>query len=265
VSGDPPYDGDVSAVLALTILAKLVQGADEDNAITPISIIEEAERAAGFFPDLNTIPQSALRTEDCGTDVSCIARVLSMANVDLALEIVLNRQISPAVLTMRLIDAHDAAAKRSAVDDVGDDPRKLSPAVHRMVTDLLEGYGRPAGGRVTIETLPPDALLSIENAGGPQAASLKNAYTLAPGTYLVIAARDGYAERRERVTIERGQETHLSLTLEERSIASSPWFWAAIGGALVAGAAAAYLILRPTERAGLFCETRDLRNLGSCQ
>src|SRR5262249_42932145 len=149
--------------------------------------------------------------------------------------------VDPPLLRVELIDDRDGRLLGESLREIAV-PEVLGEARARAA-ELLEQAGFAAMARITVRVTPADAEVSLSDgtAGDP---GKPKRFTVAPGRFVVRVKREGYAAREVVVSVVRGAETNVEVELmklaeSETSIVASPWFWTAIGAAVIGGATAA--------------------------
>ena len=179
------------------------------------------------------------RVRDCGPDVECIANRMRRFRARLGLVVVYDRSISPAVLGLQLVDTNLGRLIDQTLDEV-DDARSPLELIARRTSELLEKAGYVVAGRLTVDVQPAAAQIRLRSGEEPDLGST-NVFTLAPGTYRVIAEHPGFVSAEAVATVDGGRSAQVALFLDEQtSIWESPWLWIAVGvvvaGAVTAGA-----------------------------
>ena len=177
------------------------------------------------------------RVRDCGPDVQCIARRMRQFRARLGLIVVLDRSISPGVLSLQLIDTDLSQLVGETLDELHGDGRPLG-RMTAQTGHLLDRAGYIESGRLRVSVDPPAAQIRLQNGLEPDLGS-PNMFTLAPGRYTIMAEHPGFDPSEAQVDIQRGQEARVELRLDERtSVWASPWLWVTVG-VVVAGAVTA--------------------------
>jgi hypothetical protein len=171
---------------------------------------------------------------ECGPDVRCIASRLRSFNARMGLVLVLDFGLSPPVIRVQLVDTDD---QKLLADSVGELPADVSRGVEAKVDEVLEKAGYVLAGRIVVKVDPPNAIIRLKapaliepDKGTP------NVFTVAPGSYEVLAEAEGYEPGSVPAEVTGGSSADVSVSLSEAtSIIESPWLWIGVG----VGAAAA--------------------------
>jgi hypothetical protein len=178
------------------------------------------------------------RVADCGPDAACVASEVRRLGATLGLVVVINAELTPALVGLRLIDGRSGtviadASKNVAVEEV-------ESAIRDVASELFARAGYEERARLVVRATPPGATIRVD--GGTPDRAAANTFIVEPGRHRVTAALEGHEDATEEVEIAAGEERELSLSLVERSsLIESPWLWLAIG-AVVAGTVTVTLI-----------------------
>jgi hypothetical protein len=181
------------------------------------------------------------RVRDCGSDTVCVSSRLRAFNARLGLVVVIDFSSKPVLISLQLLDTDDARLVASSVGELS--PKEaISASIRARARELLEKAGHVRAGRLLVEVDPPNARVAI--AGFEPDPGTPNRFTVAPGTYTVTAALDGWSAAKTEASVEGGAESKVRLELvREGSLLESPWLWIAIGvvaaGSVTAGVIAA--------------------------
>lgn len=238
-----------SAPSRLAVLPIVLEGPHGSATIS--SIFNDVAAATDMRANLRVVSYEEMfaaseeglgdRVRDCGSNTNCVSSRLRAFNARLGLVVVLDFSSKPPILSLQLLDTDDSKMIASAVGEVGGG--SLSETIRARTREVLEQGGYSRAGRVLIEVSPPNARVSIP--GIEPDPGMPNRFTVAPGTYRVSAALDGYAPTNGEVTVTSGGEAQLKLELTaETSLIESPWLWVAVGvviaGSVTAVAVATY-------------------------
>jgi hypothetical protein len=227
-------------MLRVTILGTLLGGESIDGARVEDVVAKQAELAIGSA----LVPASEMDglrdgLRACRSDAGCLSARIEAAGVDRLIDVVVNLEVVPALLTLRIIDAGQRHAVASRIVDV---EGELDAELHRTVVDLLERAGETIGGMIAVDVEPSDAVISVLPAARPHSRA-SGVFIAAPGRYAVNATRDGFDDASGAVEVARARSTPIRLTLEERpSLAANPWLWVGVGVAAAATVTAAIVI-----------------------
>jgi hypothetical protein len=243
------------AVRTVAVLPLLL-GASEEVSTT--LVFRAVERAAELRPEVRAMSlddfffhdgkELAERALACGEDTACIAEQLKPFRAELGLVVIINRELSPAMLSALLLDAGSGVVVADAFAQLDARPDEIAAAVSREVGGLFERLGLRQSGRLEVRVAPPGARLEVQDARGEKRAPERGhleLFTLPPGDYVVTASLEGHRDASLRARIASGAATRLDLTLEEApGLMRSPWFWlgaaaVAIGAGVALGAAVA--------------------------
>jgi hypothetical protein len=91
-------------------------------------------------------------------------------------------------------------------------------------------------GALRVESTPPRATLRLD--GALVGATPYEALSLRAGAHVLLAEKPGFAAQRREVVVPAGGElaVRFELSPPRASIARRWWFWAAVGGAVIATA-----------------------------
>jgi hypothetical protein len=246
----------------VALVVRAVNRPEAEADFGTVSIADEAAQVAGFSLGIGVLSRSEMsetnlddQLRDCGSDARCMSSRLREAGVDLGLMVVADLGLKPPIVTTRVIDSRTERVLVNAIADLAKD--SLKNVVRGEVARALESAGHPIGGRVTIETSPPNALVAIDGGRGLEPGPT-NSFILAPGRYDVRATEDGYVPTSTRARVVSGEETRIWLRLDASSgLLGSPWFWTAIVAALAAGGTALFFATRHVDQPRPLCQTRD--------
>ncbi|MBI4820263.1 MAG: hypothetical protein HY791_28600 [Deltaproteobacteria bacterium] len=186
------------------------------------------------------------RIRDCGSDEKCIADRLRAFDARMGLVVVVNGALSPPLLSLNMIDTEELRSMASDAGQIKPEEGSVSSAIRTRAAKIFEGAGYIRGARVIVEADPPRALITLGEGVEPDKGT-PNVFTVTPGTYVVKATLEGFSSAEGKVEAKSGEDARVALRLEEQtSTFESPWFWGAIGLAVVGGAAAAAIALRET-------------------
>lgn len=245
----------------VAVTANIINRPENDTELGAIAPYEEAVAAVSYAIALSVVSSSELlesglgdQLRDCGADIRCISARLRNAGVELALLVVADLGLKPALVTARVVDANKGQVVSTAIAELG--VEGLARAVKNGVTRSLERAGVTIGGRVIIETAPPNALVAV-GAHEPTAA-VASAAVLAPGEYPVRAAQDGFVETSTRAVVRAGRDTRVYLALKpSESVLGSPWLWVAIAGVAAAAGGTIFFLARRPEDLRPLCMSRS--------
>ena len=243
----------------LAILPATVEGPYGDAPV--LEMFETVAKAADLRVGIELVSYNALFVDgvepvattvrDCGSDLACIGRALRLARIDLGLRVIANFALDPPLFTFSLIEGERTIAEK-LVEAEG----SIDSILVRSTEELLAAY--PRGGRIAVEVAPPDAVVSIAPPGSG---------VMAPGTYRVSAAKEGYSPKSAAIDLRAGSEERVRLVLDplpEESIASSPWLWTGVGVGVAAIVTVVLIVTNPFARSpseGIVCVTTPM---GGC-
>jgi hypothetical protein len=224
---------------------------------TSLAMFVTIESVCGLRPSLEvasydelyqeTADQPASRVADCGSDLACVGEILRRAGYSLALRAVLvSAATDRPLLTIELIDT--TVSKRiggSTVEIRGADPLV---EIRTEAEQLLNDAGIGVGGRIVARVTPADADVQLLTGNASDPGRPKQ-FTVPAGRYVVRARREGFEPKDAEVVVIAGREQAVGLELREipgESLFSSPWFWIAAAGVVIAGGASAtFVATRP--------------------
>jgi hypothetical protein len=242
-----------TAVRTVAILPLLL-GASEE--VTTTLVFRAVERAAELRPEVRAMSlddfffndgkELAERALACGEDTACIAEQLKPFRAQLGLVIIINRELSPAMLSALVLDASSGVVVADAFAQLEARPDEIAAALSREVGALFDRLGLRQSGRLELRVAPPGARLEVQDLRGERRAPDRGhleRFTLPAGEYVVTASLEGHQDASLRATIASGAATRLDLTLEATpGLMRSAWFWlgaaaVAIGAGVAIGAA----------------------------
>lgn len=172
----------------------------------------------------------------CGAETECVKTRLGAAGVERAILIGGALERSPALLAAQLVDV-EAGVIAQGLRELSGSPDVTDQMVD-LIDELLDHGGAARAARLTISTAPPAAAVTLDPPAVPLA--LAGTYRLPAGRYRLVARLDGFEGAEAEVTLIAGREETVAFHLQpdDRSFASSPWFWATVvGAAVLAGGA----------------------------
>ncbi|MBI2376003.1 MAG: hypothetical protein HYV07_18565 [Deltaproteobacteria bacterium] len=246
-SAQTPRRNDRLAVIPIVI------GADQSD-ISISSVFNDVSATAAnrlglgviSFEELDSRRAVSDRVRDCGSDEKCIAERLRAFDARLGLVVVVNGALSPALLSINLIDTEELRSLGNATGQIAPEEGTVSTAIRTRAAKMFDQLDYILAARIVVDVDPPRALIMLGEGGEPDKGT-PNVFTVAPGSYKVKASLDGYTAAEGSVEAESGKEARLRLVLDEQvSLMGSPWFWGAVGVAVVGGTTAAILATRKT-------------------
>ncbi len=219
----------------------LVEG---PGATSASAVLDRVAASIGWRPTLELASDAEISSPliPCGADERCIADALRASHVELGLVIVVSTEVEPGLISIRAIDAASAKTIARASGSLAAEGAALLARLLEQTLDEL-GHRRAAKLHVAgdeeirglVVTPPPLKQL------GP------NRFFVEPGRVRVEAPGLVAADAEARA----GEEVEIALALPppSPSIVESPWFWVAIGGAVIAAGAATAAIVatRPSD------------------
>jgi hypothetical protein len=240
----------------LAILPSIV---GESNDLTRSDVIEALAKALELRASLDLVTASELLTgtaepvltaaERCGADLACIRDRVGPSGIDLALRVVVNRAVEPALISLHLVDVVSATIVREAFGEGGADP---NADLLVLAAQLFDRAGHREGARVRISLSPPDAELSFPGAVRIGA----DLFLVEPGRHQIEARHEGFDPASHVVVAERGATFEVSLALvpqDTSSVVSSPWLWIGVGAGAIAIAAVVTLVVVDPWRPDCLC------------
>lgn len=242
----------------IAVLPIVLQDANVLGDLTPETVYTAAQKVLSHTLEIEPLHKEEISPvlrdaiDYCASDLACLSARFRSQQIDLALEVIVNARLDPALVTVQLIDSERGVAVANAVEE-SSKRASIGPIVERAVERVLVAAGHSFGGAAQIAVSPADAILSIE----PQP-SRKSATTfVAPaGIYRVTAEREGYEAATREIVLAKGTDSFLEIRLEEKnSLLSSAWFWAGVGAAAVAAGVVAIVLTSGSELR--VCQARD--------
>ncbi len=215
-----------------------------DRGATPIApLVDAVARALSMRPSLELSVEEESFNDgvllSCGTDIRCVAKAFDGKSVELALLVVAANDANPPILAMKLVDL-------KKVNVLADSRNRyqagaLTESVSLYANQLLDAEGFKKLARLRAHVKPAGAAVALEGGVKADAAGVLLAD---PGKYRVVATHPGYDEEARDVELIAGQETAVSIELDEDgSILESPWLWIAVG--VVAAGVTTALVVGP--------------------
>lgn len=212
-------------------------------APTLSSIYAAISETARFRPSIALVleEESFARALECGADERCVAAELSAAGVELGILVVINTQLVPALLGLKILDTR---ARGVLAESVGQLPaEQISAELGARAAVLFERTGHGLAARLSVRVTPANAAITVD--GLPSSAAL----FVAPGKHVIDATAPDHRPASASVEAIAGLETAVELALEkEEHLAESPWLWAGIALVLAGAATAMVVATRSTER-----------------
>lgn len=245
-----------SAPQSLAVVPVVLGGSD---GITPSELYNAASDSTRERMELRLLTREeifvasreglAKRIQDCGTAVPCLASRLRTLDASLGLLLILNADLDPPLVSLRLLDTDKRTQLGSETIELASNSAGELSKVRQAVASMLKSAGFAASGRVLVQVTPPDAVIMWADGRQPDTGT-PNVFTVPPGTYTISGAAEDHDTAESQVTVKAGEETTVSLQLEEKkSIASSPLLWIGVGAAaLAAGGVAVWAGTRSPSR-----------------
>lgn len=207
-----------------------------DSDTESIALAEDLEKKVIAYLLSTELVHSQIKLRGCGSDLACAVARMKSADVDFALAVVVNRSVTPALSTIRLIDVEHGAVVSQHLDELGGD---TASSMRSRAGELFQQAGFESGGRLIVDPAPSDAKILIE--GVPHRGG--EVFVLPPGTVHVAAEREDYDSSAAVAEVHRGEDTHLALELtKSASLVESPVLWIIVGVAAVAGVGLAFAL-----------------------
>ena len=73
--------------------------------------------------------------------------------------------------------------------------------------------------KITVEVVPSGSSLKLDGKGRKE-----GTFSVAPGTHTVSASRDGFAADSKKITVDKGQDKYIGITLASNSPSSADWY-----------------------------------------
>jgi hypothetical protein len=178
------------------------------------------------------------RVRDCGSDEACISERLQSMGAQLGLVLLLNFQLAPPLISLRLLDAEAGRELGRSVGELAAAESSGSGLGARLASEtasLLERAGFRQGGLLRVEVEPETAAISID--GVERERGTANVFVLAAGPHTIEARLDGHDAALASAVLARGEEQRVRMRLERQtSLFASPWFWTILGAVVVGSA-----------------------------
>ncbi len=255
---EPPSYRDRVAVLAIVSPPEAASKSDIHRAVSRATrlrpTIELLSAEEMFVANRDGLDE---RVKDCGPDVGCMASRMRRFRARLGLIVVLDRTLSPGVLSLQLVDTDLAQLVGDSLDELGRSTSALE-LISERAGALLEQAGYVESGRLVVAVDPPAAQIVVQGGPNPDLGSA-NVFTLRPGRYVVTAHHPGYDSAESTVELTSGTHRQVELTLvEQTSVWESPWLWVGIGVAVAGGITAATIAAtQPAPRVCFSFEGRE--------
>ena len=205
-----------------------------------------------FFQDGEDL---SARAEACGGDTECLAVALAAFRADLGLVVVVNRDVSPALLGLVLVQTEGRLLLGERSETLGEAP--IPEQIERAARAVFDDAGLLESGRLEVRLRPAHAHLEVpEQARVDSSGTLR--FILPPGRYMLRASAPEHESKEREVDIRRAEAVQVDLHLEPRSRAfwESPWFWVGVAPAAAAGAVTAAALASSGEADCLCVTTR---------
>lgn len=232
----------------MVILSSAITGGEGDLPVGAAAIYDTIEQTVAYAEGVIAVPRSEMlstgldeRVRECGANVDCVGDELRAAQIDRALFAIVNLRTTPSLIAFRVLEA---SSKRELASSTSHCERgcDLEAILRRDAGAILEKVGHRMRGRLSVETVPPNAQVSIEPNAGVQLLRA-GVYAMPAGPYAITAGLEDFADTSTRAIVARQKETQLYLKLEpEPGVAESPWLWLGIGATVAAGAAIALAV-----------------------
>jgi hypothetical protein len=204
------------------------------------AIGEEVAAVVAWRPTMRLV-HADVRVEACGGDAGCLAEELAPLGVAFGLLIVINTEVDPPLLAMRVLDVERRAIAAEAFGPIGS---SLETASRARAEKVLDAMGLLEAGRIVVKS---DGAISIVPA---PIRSGDDGYWVVPGRHRVSARWGDRVTSEDVVITAREERTVVLAPFEERSLVESPWLWigvAAGAAAIAAGVVAAVLVRSGTD------------------
>lgn len=244
--------------VAILLLSGEEIGVPLSDIYTSVRRVIEANTALTVAPlDVIGLAEREAAIRNCAGSGKCFARKVraGASSIGLLLTVAADRLDEGFLLGFRLVDVDTEEDLGSGGDEI---PVGMSMQ-GAMEQQLPRVFPATIWGQVaalSIETEPPSAEVSL---AGRSCVSPCEMTRISPGTHEIIVKKAGFLTWQGTVTLAPKQAGRITTKLEapERGIVSRWWFWTAVGVAVFAGAAAAFVALRPDDRIVNICIADD--------
>jgi hypothetical protein len=235
------------------------------NVITMSSVFTDVLRAterrrgirALSFEEMSAGETNATlgHVRDCGTDAGCLSERLSPFGAKLGIIVLVNLSAEPPIVSIRLLDREAKRIIATATGPVRAQTEEISSTIRDWTKKLLTQAGYAPVSRLEVHPTPADALVRLVGSSTIGENAFTNVFELPAGRYEVHAEREGYEPKTQAIELGDSDDRQISLELEEvrHTILASPWFWTAIGLAIVAGASTTTYVLTRKSSAVCVC------------
>lgn len=243
-------------------------------------VFEATVKGLGLRIDVDVIGYDALFLQGatskvteagrCGSDETCVRRVVAEAGATMGLRSIVNFALDPPLITLSLIETD---ASRPPLQAVLEAQGRWDLAVATAVDTLMLQRGLSPAGRLQVVC---DESATVSFPGNPPFVKEgPRQFRLPPGqhTVRITGPQGNSAEGRVLVTAHQTVQLQQSLppvtaqAEESSSILSSGWFWGAVGVVVVGAATAAVVAADPfagDPGAGCLCVTTANGPCGTC-
>jgi len=207
----------------------------------------------------------------CGSDETCVRRVVAEAGATMGLRSIVNFALDPPLITLSLIETD---ASRPPLQAVLEAQGRWDLAVATAVDTLMLQRGLSPAGRLQVAC---DESATVSFPGNPPfVAEGPRQFRLPPGQHTVRITGPQGASAESRVLVTAHQTVRLQQSLppvvaqpeqDSGSIFTSGWFWGAVGVVVVGAATAAVVAADPfagDPGAGCLCVTTANGPCGTC-
>ena len=243
-------EGEGSEPLRVAVLPILIAGGE---VATVPRVFEAIHGATALRPKLSVMSLDdyyfydgadlATRTLACGQDPACMAEQLARFRTELGLVVIVNLELSPALVSLLLVDASTQRVVAERYGEIQPRAEELSRWVAEETRQIFDRLGHTQVGRVVVQVEPPAAKLRLDGERAPDRGTF-DVFTVPPGAYRLEGSHPDYHEASTQVEVRRGEITSAQLALEPRtSILDSPWFWGGAAAVVVGAVAASVVVL----------------------
>jgi hypothetical protein len=240
----------IAALSSVTAAPERRMAIVQPDARAEVDVADAIAHGFEWWVGLTPVPAKSLGSAawiaGCREELGCLARGFAERGVDLGVIVSADTAVAPPRVSLRVIDAVAVEELAKAAFDLRPNGPGIAGELSTELARIFEKHGHQLGGRVVVETDPPDAAVALAEAR-PVSAAEPHRFQVAPGEYPVLASLDGHRDAKAKVTVSAGETSTLRLHLDPaESVLSSWWFWTAVGLVVAGGVAAGVVAARPS-------------------